>query len=56
MLTAAERILLGDQGLDITQHDRQAIAVAFDNNGIPQKGISAFTPQTTNVSINLADT
>jgi prepilin-type N-terminal cleavage/methylation domain-containing protein len=52
---SSRKILLGDQGLDITSIS-PGIAVAFDNNGIPQKGISAFTPQTTNVSISLADT
>jgi prepilin-type N-terminal cleavage/methylation domain-containing protein len=30
-------------------------AVAFDNNGIPQLGISAFSPQTANVTITLDD-
>ena len=52
---SSRKILLGDQGLDIISISA-GIAVAFDNNGIPQKGISAFTPLTNDVSITLADT
>jgi hypothetical protein len=32
------------------------IAVAFDNNGIPQNGTTAFIPLTADVSVTLADT
>jgi prepilin-type N-terminal cleavage/methylation domain-containing protein len=52
---SSKRILLADVGLDITQMT-PGEAVAFDNNGIPQQGISAFTPLTNDVSITLADT
>jgi prepilin-type N-terminal cleavage/methylation domain-containing protein len=52
---SSKRILLADVGLDITQMT-PGEAVAFDNNGIPQQGISAFSPRTNNVSITLADT
>lgn len=51
---SSNKILLGDVGLNISSMT-PGEAVAFDNMGIPQKGTSSFTPQTSNVSINLAD-
>jgi prepilin-type N-terminal cleavage/methylation domain-containing protein len=51
---SSNKILLGDVGLDISSMT-PGTAVAFDNNGIPQLGISAFSPQTANVTITLDD-
>ncbi len=51
---SSKRILLGNVGLGITSITAGA-AVAFDNNGIPQQGTTAFTPLTTNYTITLAD-
>lgn len=50
----SRRILLGEVGLDIASITAD-VAVAFDNNGIPQQGTTTFAPLSANFFITLAD-